>query len=93
LRAAIEDLSEGKTEEGFDKLDEFGLIRQIEETDKRIKAISNLRIGALKEKQSSLIVAPTHGEGRRVAAAVRKELRHYEIIGEAEHTFTRLEKV
>jgi ATP-dependent exoDNAse (exonuclease V) alpha subunit len=33
LRAAIEDLSQGKTEEGFDKLDEFGVIREIEKAD------------------------------------------------------------
>jgi hypothetical protein len=50
---------QGKTEEGFDKLDKFGVIREIENTEERIKAICDLHIGALKEKQSSLIVAPT----------------------------------
>jgi len=93
LRAAIEDLSQGKTEEGFDKLDQFGVMREIEDTDERIKAICDLHIGALKEKQSSLIVVPTHGEGRRIAAAVRNELRHHGLVEEAEHTFTRLEKI
>jgi conjugative relaxase-like TrwC/TraI family protein len=93
LRAAIEDLSQGRTEEGFDKLDVFGVIREIARTDERIRAICELHIGALKEKQSSLIVAPTHGEGRRIAAAVRKELRAQGLIEEAEHTFTRLEKL
>jgi ATP-dependent exoDNAse (exonuclease V) alpha subunit len=93
LRAAIEDLSRGKTEEGFDKLDKFGVIREIEKTDERIKAICDLQIGALKEKQSSLIVAPTHGEARRIADAVRKELRAQGLIEGGERTFTRLEKL
>jgi hypothetical protein len=66
----VEDLSQGKTEEGFDKLDEFGVIREIEKSDERQKAICDLHIAALKEKQRSLIVAPTHGEARRIAAAV-----------------------
>jgi ATP-dependent exoDNAse (exonuclease V) alpha subunit len=93
LRAAIEDLSQGKTEEGFDKLDKFGVIREIEKTDERIKAICDLHLGALRENQSSLIVAPTHGEGRRIAAAEREELRAQGLIEEAEHIFTRLEKL
>jgi hypothetical protein len=84
-------LSQGKTEEGFDKLDEFGVIREIEKTDERIKikAICDLHIGAIRKKQSSLIVAPTHGEDRRIAAAVRKEFRGQGLIEEAEHLFTR----
>lgn len=35
----------------------------------------------------------THAEARRIAAAVRNELRHHGLIEGAEHTFTRLEKV
>jgi ATP-dependent exoDNAse (exonuclease V) alpha subunit len=93
LQAAIEDLSQGETEEGFDKLDQFGVIREIEKADERLKAICDLHIRAIREKQSSLIVAPTHGEGRRIAAAVRKELRAEGLIEEAEHVFRRLQKV
>jgi hypothetical protein len=93
LRAAIEDLSQGKTGEGFDGLDQFGVIREIGQPDERLKAICDLHLGALKEKQSSLIVAPTHTEGRRIAAAVRKELRREGLIEAVEHSFTRLEKL
>jgi hypothetical protein len=69
------------------------VIREIEKTDERLRAICDLHIGALKEKQSSLIVAPTHGEARRIAAVVRRELRAKGLIEEAEHIFTRLEKL
>jgi hypothetical protein len=67
------------------------VIREIEKTDERLRAICDLHIGALKEKQSSLIVAPTHGEARRIAAVVRRELRAKRLIEEAEHIFTRLD--
>ena len=52
LRATIKDLAQGKTEEGFDRLDRFGVIREMEETDERIKAICDLHIGALKESRA-----------------------------------------
>jgi ATP-dependent exoDNAse (exonuclease V) alpha subunit len=93
LRAAVEDLSQGKTEEGFDKMDEFGVIREIPKSEERLKVICDLHLAALKEKQSSLIVSPTHGEARRIAAAVRQELRREGLISESEHMFTRLEKL
>jgi hypothetical protein len=76
--------------EGFDKLDEFGAIREIEKTDERLKAICDLHIAVLKEKQSSLIIAPTHdGEARRIAAAARNELRNQGLMEDAEHTPSR----
>jgi conjugative relaxase-like TrwC/TraI family protein len=93
LRAAVEDLSQGKTGEGFDKLDEFGVIREIPKSEERLKVICDLHLAALQEKQSSLIVSPTHGEARRIAAAVRQELRRGGLIGKSEHMFTRLEKL
>ena len=46
-------MSQGEAAEGFDKLDEFGVIREIEKTDERIKAICDLHIGAIREKQRS----------------------------------------
>jgi AAA domain len=55
LRAGIEDLSQGRTEDGFDKLDEAGVVREIANTDERLKAICDLHIAALREKQTSLI--------------------------------------
>jgi conjugative relaxase-like TrwC/TraI family protein len=93
LREAVKNLSQGKIKEGFDGLDEFGAIREIPKFEERLKAICDLHLAALKEKQSSLIVSPTHGEARRIADAVRRELRRERLIDEAQHMFTRLEKL
>src|SRR4029077_14916194 len=58
LRAAIEDLSKGRTTEGFDKLDKFGAIHAIAHADGRLAAIAEKQIDALKAQRSPLIIAP-----------------------------------
>ena len=75
LRAAIEDLSKGRTGEGFDKLDKFGAIHEIADDTDRVGAIAEKQIEALKAQRSSLIIAPTHGECRAIAGAVRKAMK------------------
>ena len=64
LRAAIGDLSKGRTGEGFDKLDKFGAIQEIADDADRLAAIAEKQIETLNAQRSSLIIAPTHGECR-----------------------------
>jgi hypothetical protein len=47
-----EDLSQGEAEEGFDKLDEFGVIREIEKTDERIKSDVEPETGAICDRSA-----------------------------------------
>jgi hypothetical protein len=44
LREAIEDLSKGRTAEGFDKLDKFGAIQEIPDDADRLAAIAEKHI-------------------------------------------------
>src|SRR5260370_23684061 len=48
LRAAIEDLSKGRTTEGFDKLEKFGAIQEIPADVRRLAAIAEKQIKGLK---------------------------------------------
>ena len=57
LREAIEDLSKGRTGEGFEKLDKFGAIQEIADDAGRLAAIAEKQIEALKAQRSSLIIA------------------------------------
>jgi ATP-dependent exoDNAse (exonuclease V) alpha subunit len=75
LREAIGDLSKGRTGEGFDKLDKFGAIQEIADDADRLAAIAEKQIEALKAQRSSLIIAPTHGECRAIAGAVRRAMK------------------
>jgi hypothetical protein len=93
LRAAIEDLSKGRTTEGFDKLDKFGAIQEIRDDADRLAAIAEKQIEALKAQRSSLIIAPTHGECRAIAGAVRRAMQEKGLLSDSEHSVTRLQRL
>jgi conjugative relaxase-like TrwC/TraI family protein len=93
LRDAVYDLSTGKTESGFAKLEAFGAIYEVEENTERLEAIASQHIAALKEGKSSLIVAPTHAECRSIATVVRDRQKGDGSLRGEEHTIRRLEKL
>jgi conjugative relaxase-like TrwC/TraI family protein len=93
LRDAIQELSRGETAKGFDKLDEFGVIQEIEQEPARLAAIAQKHMQAIKEEKSCLIVAPTHGECRQIAQAVRQAMKSEGLLSLEEQTFLRLEKL
>jgi hypothetical protein len=93
LRAAIEDLSKGRTSEGFDKLEKFGAIQEIPDDAGRLAAIAEKQIETLKAQRSSLIIAPTHGECRAIAGAVRKAMKENGLLSHTEHSVTRLQRL
>jgi hypothetical protein len=93
LREAIEDLSKGRTGEGFDKLDKFGAIQAIVDDAGRLAAIAEKQIEALKAQRSSLIIAPTHGECRAIASAVRKAMKEKGRLSDSEHSVMRLQRL
>jgi hypothetical protein len=90
LRKAIEDLSKGRTGEGFDKLDKFGAIQEIADDAGRLAAIAEKQMEALKAQKSSLIIAPTHGECRAIAGAVRQAMKDKGLLSGFEESVTRL---
>jgi len=93
LREAIEDLSKGRAGDGFDKLDKFGAIQEIADDADRLAAIAEKQIEALMAQRSSLIIAPTHGECRAVAGAVRKAMKEKGLLLDSEHSVTRLQRL
>src|SRR5262249_3775943 len=93
LREAVYDLSAGKTESGFSKLDAFGAIHEVEDNAQRLEAIANQHIATIKEGKSSLIVAPTHAECRAIAEVVRGRQKREGFLNGEEHAIRRLEKV
>jgi hypothetical protein len=90
LRDAVRDLSQGKIEEGLDKLEKFGAICQVEDKTERLAKIAELHLAALKERKSSLIVAPTHGECRTICGAVREAMKGEGMLSGPEQTVPRL---
>jgi hypothetical protein len=87
------DLSAGRTEAGFDKLDKFGAIREMEDRQGRLEAIAQAHLAAIREGKSSLIVSPTHGEARAVAGVVRQAMRAEGLLTGEDQTVTRLQRL
>jgi hypothetical protein len=92
LREAIEDLSKGRTLEGFNKLDKFGVLQEISDDAVRL-TIAEKQIEALQAQRSSLIIAPTHGECRAIAGAVRQAMKEKGLLSDIEHSVMRLKRL
>jgi conjugative relaxase-like TrwC/TraI family protein len=93
LRSAIDELSRGRTEQGFDKLDQFGVIREFKDPKERLTVIAERHIQAQAAGLSSLIVAPTHQECREIAETVRKSMRARGVLEQTDYSITRLQNL
>lgn len=88
-RKAVEDISQGQALKGFEKLDDMGSI--VEKNPYAL--LDNLAsdyMECLDQKKSSLIVAPTHEQGRRVNLKIREQLRKREILTGKDRQFEKL---
>lgn len=78
---AVKSISEGKLEKGFNKLDDMGNIKVIEDEDERYKTLAQRYADAVQQNSSSAIaIAPTHAEGDKVTDNIRAELKDRKII-------------
>jgi conjugative relaxase-like TrwC/TraI family protein len=74
---------------GFDLLDKLGKIKEIGDED-RHSVIATRYLKAIKRKRSTLIVSPTHAEGRAVTSHIRDRLRENGAIGKEERGCSQL---
>ena len=87
-RAAVQDLTEGKVKEAFDRLDAMGSIKVIDPLDPNTQ-LANDYIAAVKKGRKALIVSPTHEQGEALTEVLRSKLRDAKLIGEEETKLTR----
>ncbi len=73
-KEAVQALSEGRTEEGFSRLDTLGWIKTANQTD-RYKALADEYVATVSRGESALVVSPTHSEGERITAEIRAKLQ------------------
>jgi conjugative relaxase-like TrwC/TraI family protein len=93
LREAVNDLSAGRPERGFRRLEESGVIQEIEEDSERLEELAKKHLDAVRSGKTSMIVSPTHAEARVVASGVRREMKAAGFIGAEESVFDRLENL
>jgi len=92
-KQAVKLLSQGESAEGFRKLDDLGWIKTMPVWDSYDPVakdyVAKLEASPDKEK-GVLIVCPTHAEGDKITAQVRKELKAEGVVSSSEREFTRL---
>lgn len=86
-------MSAGESEQSFYKLDQFGAIEEVEDDHDRMEKIAQLRIDAIKEGKSSLIVSPVHADARAIAQVVREAMRTVGLITGPDLEVTRLQRL
>jgi len=89
-KEAVKSLAEGRTADGFRRLDELGWIREVERED-RHKQMASDYVDAIRHGKTALAVSPTHAEGDRITAEIRRELRATKQLGDKERSFKVLE--
>lgn len=73
-KEAVKALSDGRTAEGFRRLDALGWVREFGDGD-RYRILAADYAAAVAAGKSALIVSPTHAEAERTTDAVRAKLR------------------
>lgn len=92
-KAAVKALSEGRAEEGFRRLDDLKWVREIPD-DRRDAQLAADYVEAVRKGKTALVVSPTHAEGDRITAEIRRSLRTFkgrDKLGSDERTFRVLE--
>jgi hypothetical protein len=71
LKTAIEDLKAGRFRAGWEKLDRYGVIKEVtDDVALRERAVEQ-HLEARRAGRTSLMISPRHEEARKVAAVVR----------------------
>lgn len=73
-REAVQSLSDGKVEQGFQQLDRLGWIREVAETD-RYKLLAEDYVSTIERGKSAIVVSPTHIEGEWITDEIRSHLK------------------
>jgi AAA domain len=92
LKAAIEDLKAGRLENGWQKLEQHGVIKELTDAAELRKRAVEQHLAGLRGGKSSLMICPRHEEARKVAAVVRQQLKAEGAIGGQDHAVTVLRR-
>ena len=93
FKAAIEDLKAGRLENGWDKLERHGVIKEVTDGEALRRRAVEQHLEALRAGKTSLMIAPRHDEARKVAAVVRQQLKAEGAIGREHYPVTVLRRM
>lgn len=86
-KTAVKAISEGKMDKGFEQLEQMGAIKENVAFQDSVSQLSKEYAQATKNKESVLLVATTHQQGKEATKGIREELKKEELIKGKEHSF------
>jgi conjugative relaxase-like TrwC/TraI family protein len=87
-KEAVEALSEGRSKDGFDKLDALGWIHEIADDEERYARLAADYVDTIALGKECLVVSPTHVEGRdHVTREIRRVLIERGMLGADRRVF------
>ena len=93
LKAALEDLKQGRLESAWQKLDQHGVIKELRDAAELRKRAVEQHLEGIRTGKTSLMICPRHEEARKVAAIVRQKLKVEGAIGTEDHAVTVLRRI
>jgi methylmalonyl-CoA mutase cobalamin-binding subunit len=88
-REAVDAISRGGIEEGFDRLDALGAVVEIDDESRHEQLAQDYLRTVIDEGRTALVVSPTHREGEAVTERIREGLREQGVLGESERILVR----
>lgn len=83
-RHAVADLSQGKIAEGFHRLDTMGAIKELP-PEERYTALAEEYVESVRRGLRTLVVSPTHAEGKMVTDHIRLSLHDAGLLNREQH--------
>jgi len=88
-RQAVQDLSNGNVQEGFDKLEKLHAIIEVDPYNPYAAIVEDY-LKAIKKRKSALIISPKHKEGADITKALRQSLKQQGMLGTEETILNRM---
>ena len=91
-KALVADLRAGNLERAFKQLEQLGMLRELASED-RHDALAADYVAAVDKGKSALVISPTHAEGERVTAQIRRRLKAAGKLRDEEREFLQLKNL
>lgn len=86
-RKAVDDISQGNIETGFNRLDKVGAIIE-HDPEKLTDQLAKDYIQSTKDGKSALVISPTNEQSRKVTDKIRQSLKDDGLIGKRDKAFS-----
>ena len=80
-KQAVENIRDGKAGLGFENLEKMGAIIEEQNPNKRTEQIAKDYADLTAQRESVLVVSPTHSEGLAITQKIRQELKNRQLLG------------